>query len=90
MPKDLLPFMATVLALAIVPGANNATITRQVLRRGRSAGLLTVAGTSTGILLWASAGALGLSAVLVAQPAAFQALRLVGAALLAGLGMLSL
>ena len=40
-----------------MPGANNASITRQALTHGRRAGLLTVAGASTGILIWAIAAA---------------------------------
>lgn len=90
MPTHLAAFITTVALLAVLPGANNASITRQTLAAGRRAGLLTVAGTSTGILIWASAAAVGLSAVLLANPAAYLAIRIGGAAVLCGLGAQSL
>lgn len=86
MPTHLAAFMTTVALLAMLPGANNAAITRQTLMAGRRAGLLTVAGSSTGILIWATAAAIGLSAVLLSNPNAYHALRLTGAAILFALG----
>jgi threonine/homoserine/homoserine lactone efflux protein len=79
MPTHLAAFVVTVAFLAMLPGANNASITRQTLMSGRRAGLLAVAGASTGILIWASAAAVGLSAVLLANPNAYLAIRIGGA-----------
>jgi threonine/homoserine/homoserine lactone efflux protein len=90
MPTHVAAFAATILALAALPGPNNATITRQTLAGGRRAGWLTVAGTSSGVLIWASAAALGLSAIVLAAPTALLAIRLFGAGLLCVLGVLSL
>ncbi|MFC4063516.1 LysE family translocator [Actinoplanes subglobosus] len=90
MPTHLAAFIATVALLAMLPGANNAAITRQTLHSGRRAGLLTVAGSSTGILIWASAAAVGLSAVLLTNPDTYLLLRLAGAAVLCILGLQSL
>lgn len=90
MPTHLAAFIATIAVLAVLPGANNAAITRQTLVGGRRAGLLTVAGTSTGIVVWASAAAVGLSAVLLANPAAYLLIRIAGAAVLCVLGAQSL
>jgi threonine/homoserine/homoserine lactone efflux protein len=90
MPSNLALFVTTVALLAMLPGANNASITRQTLVAGRRAGLLTVAGSSTGILIWATAAAVGLSAVLLANPKAYLALRIGGAAVLLVLGLQSL
>jgi threonine/homoserine/homoserine lactone efflux protein len=90
MPIHLTAFIATVALLAVLPGANNASITRQTLAHGRRAGWLAVAGASIGILIWASAAAVGLSAMLLANPRAYLAIRLAGAAVLGGLGLLSL
>jgi threonine/homoserine/homoserine lactone efflux protein len=87
MPTSLAAFVATVALLAMLPGANNASITRQTLMAGRRAGLLAVAGASTGILIWATAAAVGLSAVLLANPGAYLALRIGGAAVLLILGL---
>lgn len=90
MPTHLAAFITTVALLAMLPGANNAAITRQTLLAGRRAGLLTVAGSATGILVWAGAAAIGLSAVLLSNPSAYQILRLAGAAVLCALGAQSL
>jgi threonine/homoserine/homoserine lactone efflux protein len=90
MPTHLAAFITTVALLAMLPGANNAAITRQTLLSGRRAGLLTVAGSSTGILVWAGTAAIGLSAVLLTNPHAYQILRLAGAAVLCALGAQSL
>jgi threonine/homoserine/homoserine lactone efflux protein len=86
MPIHLPLFISVVATLAVLPGANNAVITRQTLLAGRRAGLLTVAGTSSGIVLWCAFAASGVSAVLVAAPHAMTALRVLGAVLLAALG----
>ena len=88
--QNLTVFLVTVALLAVVPGANNATITRQTLLAGRRAGLRTVAGASTGIVLWAVAAAAGLSAVLLTHPGAYLTLRLTGAAILVVLGVQAL
>jgi threonine/homoserine/homoserine lactone efflux protein len=90
MPTHLAAFVITLAFLAMLPGANNASITRQTLMSGRRAGLLAVAGASSGILIWASAAAFGLSAVLLANPNAYLAIRIGGAAVLCVLGAQSL
>ena len=90
MPTNLLAFVTTVALLAMLPGANNASITRQTLIAGRRAGLLTVAGASTGILVWATAAAVGLSAVLLTNPHAYLVLRVAGAVVLLAIGVQSL
>jgi threonine/homoserine/homoserine lactone efflux protein len=89
-PTHVAAFVTTVALLAMLPGANNAAITRQTLASGRRAGLLTVAGTSTGILIWATAAAAGLSAILLANPDAYLAIRIAGATVLCVLGAQSL
>jgi threonine/homoserine/homoserine lactone efflux protein len=85
-PTHFPAFVLTVALLAILPGANNASITRQTLVFGRRAGLSTVAGASAGILVWAIAAAAGLSAVLLANPGAYVVIRLGGAVVLCALG----
>lgn len=83
----LVPFVATTFVLAMVPGVGQALMTRQTLVRGRRAALASVAGTGTGLVIWGSAGALGLSAVLLAQPTAYLLLRVVGGLYLVYLGV---
>ncbi len=90
MPVHLTAFVTTIALLAVLPGANNAVITRQTLAGGRRSGLLAVAGSSAGILLWAVAAALGLSALLLANPGTYLIIRLAGAAVLCLLGIQSL
>ena len=90
MPTHVLAFVLTVAVLAVLPGANNASVTRQTLAFGRRAGWLTVAGASTGILVWATGAALGLSAALLANPDTFLAIRIAGAAVLCFLGVQTL
>ena len=87
MPTHLAVFIATVAVLAMLPGANNGAITRQTLLHGRRAGLLAVAGSATGILIWAVTAAVGLSAVLLANPHAYLTIRVAGGVLLAGMGL---
>ena len=89
MPTHMLAFVTTIAFLAMLPGANNAAITRQTLLGGRRAGLLTVAGSSTGILIWAITAAVGLSAILLANPHAYFAIRIAGAVVLCVLGVLA-
>jgi len=57
---------------------------------GRAGGLVTAAGTLTGLSLWAVAGALGLSTLVQASQIGYDALRLLGAAYLVWLGVASL
>ncbi|HEX4885491.1 MAG TPA: LysE family translocator, partial [Casimicrobiaceae bacterium] len=80
MPPDLWVLFATAcVALAVTPGPNQAYLVSRTLVQGRAAGLVSLAGTSTGLAFHIAAAALGLSAVLAAVPAAYDALRWAGA-----------
>ncbi|MCP2262018.1 Threonine/homoserine/homoserine lactone efflux protein [Streptoalloteichus tenebrarius] len=85
-----LPFLLTCLAIAVVPGPSVAVIIDQSLRAGRGAGLATIAGNTTGLLFWAVASVLGLTALLRTSEIAFVALKVVGAVYLCWLGVQSL
>ena len=54
----------------------------RTIAQGRAAGFVSLAGTTTGLLVHVLAAALGLSAVLVALPVAYDVLRWAGAAYL--------
>lgn len=60
---------------------------RNTMGGGRAAGLATSFGTCSGLLVHATAAALGRSAVLVASSRAFTAVKLLGAAYLVFLGV---
>ncbi|MFF0311954.1 LysE family translocator [Streptosporangium sp. NPDC004379] len=80
-------FILTTLLLAMLPGASQALMVRQVLEGGRRTVRGTLAGNATGFLLWSTAAAAGLSAVLLASPTAYAALRIAGGVVLMILGV---
>lgn len=90
MDDRLIAFIGVAVAVVVIPGPDMALIARNVLRHGRSAGFATSLGTCTGILGWAIAAALGISALLATSAAAFTALKLAGAAYLIYLGISTL
>jgi threonine/homoserine/homoserine lactone efflux protein len=72
-------------ALAATPGPNLLYLVSRTLVQGRAAGLVSLAGTETGLAVHVVAAALGLSALLATVPAAYEAVRWAGAAYLAWL-----
>ncbi|WP_043629076.1 LysE family translocator [Nonomuraea candida] len=90
MPTHVPVFIATTLLLAMLPGASQALMIRQVLEGGRRTLRGTLAGNASGFLLWSTAAAAGLSAVLLASPAAYAALRIAGGVVLMILGVKTL
>lgn len=80
-------FAITALVLIMLPGPDQALITRNALVGGRSAGLLTMFGGVLGLTVHASAAAFGLSALLLASAKAFTVLKIVGAAYLLWVGV---
>jgi threonine/homoserine/homoserine lactone efflux protein len=89
-PVRLPAFVVTCWLLAMLPGAGQALMMRQTLTWGRRAAGISISGTCTGILLWSTAAASGLSAVLLANPSAYTTLRILGGVVLAYLGVSSL
>ncbi|KJY42100.1 hypothetical protein VR41_09410 [Streptomyces sp. NRRL B-1568] len=87
MPTHVPVFIATTLLLAMLPGASQALMIRQVLEGGQHTLRGTLAGNATGFLLWSTAAAAGLSAVLLANPHAYAVLRIAGGIVLMYLGV---
>ena len=76
--------------LTILPGADMALVTRNVLAIGRRRTLLTIVGIASGCVIHATASALGISAVLATSATAFNVMKTVGAAYLIWLGVQSI
>jgi threonine/homoserine/homoserine lactone efflux protein len=75
----MMTFAIAALVLIMLPGPDQALITRNALVGGRSGGLLTMFGGVLGLTVHAGAAALGLSALLLASATAFTVLKVVGA-----------
>jgi len=78
-------FVVACAALAVTPGPNLVYLVARTVAQGRRAGLVSLAGTTTGFLAHVLAAAFGLSALLAAVPVAYDAVRYAGAAYLAWL-----
>lgn len=74
----MLTFAIASLVLIMMPGPDQALITRNALVGGRGGGFLTALGGMAGVAVHAGAAALGLSALLVTSATAFTALKIVG------------
>jgi threonine/homoserine/homoserine lactone efflux protein len=83
----MLTFALASLVLIMIPGPDQALITRNTLAGGRAGGLLTMAGGVLGVAIHASAAALGISALLATSATAFTVLKLIGAAYLLWMGI---
>jgi threonine/homoserine/homoserine lactone efflux protein len=75
-------FVAACVVLVLTPGPNLLYLISRTLCQGRRAGLVSLAGTTSGFVVHALAAALGVSAVLVAVPVLFDVVRFAGAAYL--------
>ena len=82
-----LAFIAASMLLILIPGPNVALIIANSVAYGTRRGLLTVAGTSSAMVIQLGLTAFGLSAVLGVLSAAFDWLRWLGVAYLLYLGM---
>jgi threonine/homoserine/homoserine lactone efflux protein len=78
----MLTFALASLILIMMPGPDQALITRNALVGGRTGGLFTAFGGVLGTTVHAGAAAIGLSALLVASATAFTVLKVVGVAYL--------
>jgi threonine/homoserine/homoserine lactone efflux protein len=86
-PELLLPFLLASTLVTVVPGADMALVTRQVLVGGLRLAYRTIAGNLTGLLVHGFALAVGLSALIVASATAYATVKLAGAAYLIWLGV---
>jgi threonine/homoserine/homoserine lactone efflux protein len=88
--NTLLVFLTAAAALNITPGPDMLYVMTRSTGEGRAAGIASALGIALGCLFHISALALGLSALLARVPAAYDAVRFVGAAYLVYLGVKAL
>jgi threonine/homoserine/homoserine lactone efflux protein len=82
-PVTLVAFALVAFGLALTPGPNMAYLVSRSICQGRAAGLVSLGGVALGYVLYMLLSALGLTALLLAVPYAYDAIRLLGAAYLA-------
>lgn len=80
-------FIAAVIVFQLIPGAGTLAIVNTAARHGRAAGMAAVAGTLAGDAVWMLGSALGLAAVMQANPFWFKALQWFGVAYLLWMGI---
>jgi threonine/homoserine/homoserine lactone efflux protein len=83
-------FALASLVLVMIPGPDQALVTRNALAAGRPAGMYTMVGGALGLTIHASAASLGVSALLLASATAFTILKIVGAVYLVYMGVQTL
>jgi len=85
-PQVLAAFIATCIVLGLTPGPNMSLILASTLTSGRRAGLLTVAGTTSGLALLVGAATAGMTSLMVFMAEWFDVIRWIGALYLVYLG----
>ncbi|MDP1964376.1 MAG: LysE family translocator [Reyranella sp.] len=87
---DFALFFVTALAIAVSPGPGIFYVAARTLAGGRDEGLASSVGTGVGGLVHVTAGAVGVSALVMASAEAFAILKIAGAAYLVWVGIKTL
>jgi threonine/homoserine/homoserine lactone efflux protein len=80
-------FLATALALLAIPGPAVLYVVTRSIEMGRAGGLASVAGITSGTVVHITLATAGLSSLILASKAAFDAVKYLGAAYLIALGV---
>lgn len=72
-------FAAVALAMVLTPGPNMAYLLSRTICQGRAAGLVSLGGIGIGFAVYVLLAAFGITALLLAVPLAYDALRIAGA-----------
>ncbi len=88
--STLLAFAGVSLLLAVTPGPDMAVVTKNALAHGRRGVVLTTSGIALALVVWVTATAVGLSALLRTSGEVLFALKIVGAVYLGYLGIRTL
>ena len=86
MTEALVAFGLVAALMTITPGLDTLLVLRASATGGRAAGVAAAIGISTGVIIWAAASAIGLTALLAASKLAYDVLCIAGAAYLCWLG----
>ncbi|MGI6851070.1 LysE family translocator [Mesorhizobium sp. 1B3] len=76
---NLIAFALIALGMVLTPGPNMIYLVSRSISQGRLAGLISLGGVALGFVFYVLSAALGITALLVAVPYAYDALRLAGA-----------
>ena len=87
---QLLAFAGVSLLLAVTPGPDMAVVTKNALAHGRRGVVLTTSGIALALVIWVTATAVGISALLRTSGEVLFVLKLIGACYLAYLGIRAL
>ena len=79
---NLIAFALVSLGMVLMPGPNMIYLISRSITQGPGAGLISLAGVALGFLFYMLSAALGITALVLAVPYAYDALRLAGAAYL--------
>jgi threonine/homoserine/homoserine lactone efflux protein len=90
MVTEALAFFGVCAVVICTPGPDTALTIRNSIVGGRRGGVLTAAGVAAGQLVWTVAASVGIAGLVQASQPAFTALKIVGAAYLAFLGVQSI
>ncbi|ROR06781.1 LysE family translocator [Erwinia sp. JUb26] len=80
--SQILPFAAVSLGMVLTPGPNMIYLISRSLCQGRRAGFTSLTGVALGFMFYMLCAALGITALVMAVPLAYDALRFAGAAYL--------
>jgi threonine/homoserine/homoserine lactone efflux protein len=90
MASEPLAFLGVCVLVICTPGPDTALTIRNSIIGGRRGGLLTAAGIAAGQMVWTLAASIGIAGLLQASQPAFAALKIIGGAYLAVLGIQSI
>lgn len=78
-PDNLLAFAAFALGMVLTPGPNMIYLISRSISQGRAAGLISLCGIALGFIVYMLCAAYGLTALVMAVPYAYDAIRIAGA-----------
>lgn len=78
----LTAYLIVIFGLAVTPGPNMIYLISRSVAQGRTAGIVSLGGSALGFIVYMACAAFGITALLMAVPMAYEALRIAGAAYL--------